>query len=149
MYCWDKLNLTPFCLALACLSGAHVLADSAEGVGGNWKIVNYWSTSCAPCRLEIPELNLLSLELASHNVQVLGVNFDDEPTEVTRKSARRMNIEFPNLTMAEAQALGLAAPNVLPTTYILSPENVVMAKLVGLQTRDSLTTVLTDLGVSL
>jgi hypothetical protein len=60
-----------------------------------------------------------------------------------------MKIEFPNLTMAEVQAYGLTAPSVLPTTYILSPENVVMAKVVGLQTRDSLMTLLTDLGVSL
>jgi hypothetical protein len=82
-------------------------------------------------------------------VRVLGVNFDDESVEVTRRSARRMKIEFPNLTMAEVQAYGLTAPNVLPTTYILSPENVVMAKVVGLQTRDSLMTLLTDLGVSL
>ncbi|MFT7468583.1 MAG: thiol-disulfide isomerase/thioredoxin [Candidatus Pseudothioglobus sp.] len=114
-----------------------------------WKIINYWSTSCAPCRVEIPELNSLSAALAPLNVQVLGVNFDDESSEVTRKRARRMQIQFPNLTMAEAEALGLTAPSVLPTTYILSPENVVMAKLVGLQTRDSLMLALADLGVNL
>jgi len=123
--------------------------DSPVAVVNTWKIINYWSTSCAPCRVEIPELNSLSAALAPANVQVLGVNFDDESIEVTRRSARRMKIQFPNLTMAEVEAFGLTAPSVLPTTYILSPENVVMAKLVGLQTRDSLMLALADLGVNL
>jgi thiol-disulfide isomerase/thioredoxin len=151
MYCWNKLNLSPFCLAavIVCLPGFKAYADANAKPEGDWKIVNYWSTSCAPCRIEIPELNHLSRELASINVQVLGVNFDDESAEITRRSARRMKIEFPNLTMAEVDAMGLAAPNVLPTTYILSPDNAVMAKLVGLQTRDSLMTVLADLGINL
>jgi thiol-disulfide isomerase/thioredoxin len=124
------------------------VASQAEPTG-TWKVINYWSTSCAPCRVEIPELNSLSKELASANVRVLGVNFDDESAEATRRSARRLKIEFPNLTMAEVEAFGLTAPNVLPTTYILSPEDVVMAKLMGLQTRDSLITALVNLGVNL
>jgi thiol-disulfide isomerase/thioredoxin len=136
-------------LLFVCLPGLPCFADSPSESAGEWKIINYWSTTCAPCRVEIPELNSLSKELAPAGVRVLGVNFDDESVEITRRSARRMKIEFPNLTMAEVQAYGLTAPNVLPTTYILSPENVVMAKVVGLQTRDSLMTLLTDLGVSL
>lgn len=144
-------------ILLICLPGVPYFAEGfAEGLTESpattvdeWKVINYWSTSCAPCRVEIPELNNLSTDLASANVQVLGVNFDDESLETTRKSARRMKIEFPNLTMAEVEELGLTAPSVLPTTYILSPDNVVMAKLVGLQTRDSLMVVLANLGVNL
>ena len=32
-----------------------------------WKVVNYWSITCAPCRIEIPELNQLREELAQQN----------------------------------------------------------------------------------
>jgi thiol-disulfide isomerase/thioredoxin len=144
-----QLNRSVKTLAMLLLVCLPCFADSPLEAAGEWKIINYWSTTCAPCRVEIPELNSLSKELAPAGVRVLGVNFDDESVELTRRSARRMKIEFPNLTMAEVQAYGLTAPSVLPTTYILSPENVVMAKVVGLQTRDSLMTLLTDLGVSL
>ena len=128
-----------------------VLAEPKSGSQtgtAQWKIVNYWSKSCAPCRIEIPELNQLSVELAPFNVVVLGVNFDEDPRERTLQIAKRMDIEFPTLTIAETEALHLTAPSVLPTTYILSPENQVMAKLIGAQDSASLKAKLAELNFS-
>ena len=31
-----------------------------RGAGGGVAVVNYWSEWCAPCRIEIPMLNILS-----------------------------------------------------------------------------------------
>lgn len=112
-----------------------------------WKIINYWSEWCAPCREEIPMLNELNKHLSSSNVIVLGVNFDDDPRETTLAIAAAMNIEFPVLTPEELEQLNLKAPHVLPTTYILSPTNEVAAKLIGQQTRQDLMKQLVDLGV--
>ncbi len=112
-----------------------------------WKIVNYWSTTCAPCRIEIPELNLLFAELAASNIQVLGVNFDEDDRNTTLRLARRLGIEFPTLTLSEVEALGLSPPTALPTTYIVSPTNEVLTKLVGIQTKASIYTILTKLAI--
>ena len=112
-----------------------------------WKIINYWSEWCAPCRFEIPMLNELSKYLSSGNVIVLGVNFDDDPRENTLEIAATMNIEFPVLTFEEVAQLKLRAPDVLPTTYILSPTNEVVAKLIGQQTHQDLMAQLVDLGL--
>jgi len=49
-----------------------------------------------------------------------------------------MGVDFPTLTMEEVNLLGLKAPIVLPTTYILSPENEVMAKLLGEQSAEDI-----------
>ncbi len=120
-------------------------SESGSAEPGPWKIVNYWSVTCAPCRLEIPELNLLNESLSSDDVIVLGVNFDEHEPAKTRQIARRMGIEFTTLEQAEVEALHLVAPFVLPTTYILSPDNKVMARLVGAQDRESLTAKLIEL----
>lgn len=133
-------------VAFSCITATHGVAAEPAG---KWRIVNYWSTTCAPCRVEIPTLNRLSIELADANVEVLGVNFDDESEAETLRSLRRMKIEFPNITMAEANALGLAAPNVLPTTYILDPNDAVVDTLIGLQTHEALIERLAELGVDL
>ena len=113
-----------------------------------WKIVNYWSKTCAPCRLEIPELNLLKDELTGSNIQVLGVNFDEDDRATTLRVARRLKIDFPTLTLTEVEALGIEPPSALPTTYILSPTNEVLAKLVGLQTKASIYAKLAALRIS-
>lgn len=98
-----------------------------------WRIVNYWSEWCAPCRVEIPMLNSLRERLKSSNIRIVGINFDDDPREVTLDIAKEMGIEFPVLSQQEVEKLGLRPPDVLPTTYILSPSGEVTAKLIGMQ----------------
>lgn len=112
-----------------------------------WKIVNYWSKSCAPCRVEIPEFNHLSQALASFDVVVLGVDFDENAREKTLEIAEYMGIEFPTLTMEEVETLNLTPPAVLPTTYILAPDNTVRAKLIGAQDQPSILAKLAELGI--
>ena len=103
-----------------------------------WLIVNYWSEWCAPCRVEIPVLNALNETLSPTNVTVVGVNFDEDPREITLSIAADMGIEFPTLTMDVVAELELRAPDVLPTTYILSPGREVVVKMIGAQTQESL-----------
>lgn len=98
-----------------------------------WRIVNYWSEWCAPCRVEIPMLNSLQERLKSSNIQIVGINFDEDPLEVTLSIATELAIEFPVLSQQEVERLGLRPPDVLPTTYILSPSGEVVAKLIGMQ----------------
>ena len=92
-------------------------------------------------------LNKLSERLSTSKLIVLGVNFDDDPRETTLEIAKTMNIEFPVLTLEEVAQLKLRAPDVLPTTYILSPSNEIVAKLIGQQTDHELMEQLADLGL--
>ena len=112
-------------------------ADEAPGAG-KWRVVNYWSEWCAPCRIEIPMLNVLSQELSAQGVAVVGVNFDEDPRALTLEIAEELEIEFPVLTNEEVARLGLRPPDVLPTTYLLAPDGEVVAKLIGMQTDDEI-----------
>ncbi len=132
------VSLTVFCNPLS----------GSETNDGKWRIVNYWSEWCAPCRLEIPIFNALSVSLAKSNVVILGVNFDEDPMDVTLKIAEKMGIQFPVLSQEEVDALALNSPNVLPTTYLLSPSNNVVAKLVGQQSKQDILEALTLQGLT-
>ena len=70
---------------------------------GNWRIVNYWSEWCAPCRIEIPMFNSLSEELADKKISIVGVNFDEDPREITLQIAEELGVSFPTLTMVEVE----------------------------------------------
>lgn len=83
-------------------------------------------------------LNALSNELDSSKVKVLGVNFDEDPRPVTLEIASKLGILFETLSREETASLGLRAPNAMPTTYLVAPNNDVVATFVGLQTRESL-----------
>ena len=111
---------------------------AAETDDGNWRIVNYWSEWCAPCRVEIPMFNELSVRLANSKVKIVGVNFDEDPRELTLEIADEMGIEFTVLSQETVDLLGMKPPDVLPTTYLLSPSNEVMAKLIGMQSEQDI-----------
>lgn len=127
-------HTVPLALLLYAIAALPAQAEATPP----WRIVNYWSEWCAPCRKEVPVLNALSRQLASLGVSVVGVNFDDDPHSVTLEKAQRLGIEFPTLTAEEAAALSLRYPDAMPTTFILNPRNEVVARLVGLQTHDSI-----------
>lgn len=116
---------------------------------GNWRIVNYWSEWCAPCRIEIPMFNSLSEELADKNISIVGVNFDEDPREITLQIAEELGVSFPTLTMVEVEELALRPPDVMPTTYILTPENEVVTKLIGMQKKEDILKELVKLGIEI
>lgn len=65
---------------------AQLLAQSLPDASGKMQrldqwpgkilVVNFWATWCAPCVKEMPELAALQTELASKQIQILGVGID-------------------------------------------------------------------------
>jgi thiol-disulfide isomerase/thioredoxin len=141
----NRLKTCFYALWIFALFNTGLEANEPQQAGNpeaaqKWRIVNYWSEWCVPCRREIPVLNELQAQFASSGtgVTVVGVDFDQNPRSETIAIAERMGIKFPVLTPDEVSLLALNAPSVLPTTYILSPDDRVVSKLIGEQDRAGL-----------
>lgn len=103
---------------------------------GQWLVVNYWATWCAPCIKEIPEL--INLGERHDDITVFGVNFDAPPPEEMARQIERMKITFPVYAEDPTMDLGIDMPQVLPTTVLIDPKGNVSEVLVGPQTEESL-----------
>ena len=55
--------------------GDKQLFGDAELRDGEVKLVNFWASWCAPCRVEHPNLEAL----ADEGITIYGVNYKDEP----------------------------------------------------------------------
>lgn len=99
---------------------------------GQYSVVNFWATWCAPCRHEMPSLNALQTEFGGESFQVVtiatgrnkpaGIDrfFDEENIDALPKHTD------PKQTLARNMAvLGL------PITVILNPEGEEIARLRG------------------
>ena len=80
----DDPNAMPTALAgkpapgvqLEPLGQAEVFGD-ADLRDGKIKLVNFWASWCAPCRVEHPNL----MAMAGDGVEILGVNWKDKPDQ--------------------------------------------------------------------
>jgi cytochrome c biogenesis protein CcmG/thiol:disulfide interchange protein DsbE len=63
-------------VAVTPLGGKPELTDTMIREGGP-KLVNYWASWCAPCRVEHPFL----VELGAQGIPIYGVNFKDDPAK--------------------------------------------------------------------
>lgn len=116
----------------------HGRKVTAEQLEGQWLIINYWAEWCAPCRVEIPELNSLANELDGRPVTVLGVNFDGLQGEALKKAAQDMGIAFTVLALDPAERYQLPRNEALPVTYIIDDQGQLRERLLGEQTAEGL-----------
>ena len=114
------------------------LADGSERpwstFEGDWLVVNYWAKWCAPCRVEVPELN----EMHATGTAVLGVNFDGLAGAELNADIAALDIHFPVVVHDPRKRWGATRPEVLPTTLMIAPDGNLHAVLVGPQDRESL-----------
>ena len=112
-------------------------AVSLSDYRGQWVVVNYWATWCAPCRKEMPELSALHSERA--DVTVLGLAFEDIEENDFERFLEAAPVSYPILKVDVYQPPEpFGAPTVLPTTIILDRAGRSVKAFLGPVTRESI-----------
>ena len=102
--------------------------DSSTVLNGNKTVISLWSTTCVPCRVELPQLQEFA---ASHaEVDVVAVNLGDEPESVQNYAAE-IGLTMPVIIDFEGRvstALGITS---VPSTLVLSSTGKVLRTHLG------------------
>ena len=108
--------------------------SSLSDYRGQWVVVNYWATWCAPCRKEIPELS--ELHKARNDITVLGLAFEDAELHEYEAFLEEFNPAYPILLVNVAfPPEPFGAPRVLPTTILIEPGGRSVKAFIGPVTR--------------
>ena len=99
---------------------------------GRLTLVNFWATWCAPCRKEMPSLEVLSKQLSGDTFQVLTIATMRSSEEAVKKFFNDNNIiglpKFRDPKGHLARASGVAA---LPLTMLLDRKGNEISRLIG------------------
>ncbi len=125
---------TPADFTLPKLGGGEV---SLSDYRGQWVVLNYWATWCAPCRKEMPELS--QLHDALEQVTVLGLAFEDALDNSFETYVRLAGVSYPILKVdVHHPPEPFGTPKVLPTTILIDPDGRPVKTFLGPVTREQL-----------
>jgi thiol-disulfide isomerase/thioredoxin len=99
---------------------------------GEWVVVNYWATWCAPCRKEMPDLAELERQLGGDDFEVVAVSVDRKGAEASAKflaehdaGALKLYIDRSAAILDQVKAIGL------PTSLLIDRSGRVIGRLTG------------------
>ena len=99
---------------------------------GNILLLNFWATWCAPCKEEMPSLDLLKSNKDLNNLKIFPVNVGQENIKKAKKFFDDMNIKNLNLYFDENINLTKKfALRGIPTTILLNKNGKEFARVIG------------------
>lgn len=113
-----------------------------EQLRGRVVVLNYWATWCAPCRVELPELDDYVRRYGSGDVVVYAVEVSGVPRHKLGKLADVLS--FPLVARLKGKGYGRIG-GAVPTNYVIDRSGVLRHAAPGAFTARSLETVVTPL----
>ena len=106
--------------------------------------VNFWATWCAPCKVEMPELEAAYNAHAEDGFVILAVNAGDS-VEATEAFMEENGLTFPAILDEEGDIVDLYEIRVFPTTIWIDGDGIVRAEHFGPLTEELINTYIEDI----
>ena len=103
-----------------------------ENFKGNLILLNFWASWCAPCKEEMPSLDLLENNSSLDNLKIFPINVGQENEEKALKFFRDLKIKNLNTyydpSISLTKKLSLRG---IPTTVLLNKDGFEFARIIG------------------
>jgi thiol-disulfide isomerase/thioredoxin len=105
-------------------------AVTAESLKGQKVVMNFWATWCAPCKEELPTLQVFSDLQDPSKTVVLTVNVKEPPSRALR-FMQNNQITLPLIPDPQGEWAQRFGIKVFPTTLLVAPSGQIQWRIVG------------------
>lgn len=114
-------------LSIATVDGGRFDLASKRG---QWVVVNFWATWCAPCLKEMPALS--ALDTMREYIDVVGLAYEDTTKEDMLAFLEKHPVSYP-IAMVDVYdpPKDFETPTGLPMTYLIGPDGRVVKRFIG------------------
>ena len=121
-----KQRYTP--MAAATFMSPEMRRVNWEVFDGNYLLVNFWATWCAPCVLELPSLGKLQKKFEGRGLNVIAISLDTarNQSEIKEFLKNRAIGEFAAYHDDVGEVQKSTFMRGIPTSYLLSPKGEVL-----------------------
>jgi peroxiredoxin len=116
-----------------------------QDLRGRPVVLDFWATWCAPCRVSMPDLDVLQERYADQGLVVLGLSLDEDGTPAVKRFVDRHGIRF-RIALANEKMLAQYGPiRSAPTTVFINRKGVVVRRVVGYVDRETMESFIREL----
>jgi peroxiredoxin len=109
------------------VSGLDGQTTSLSDYRGRPVILNFWATWCAPCRVEMPELQATYLKHQEQGLAILALDYDEPPDLVRSFFYDEMGLTFTPLLDAGGSVAAAYGVFNFPSTFFIDTEGAIAA----------------------
>jgi thiol-disulfide isomerase/thioredoxin len=117
----------PVEIRLKDLNGRQVSLSDFKG-----KIVflNFWTTWCYACRIEMPDMEKLHQKFKNENLKMVTINLQESASQV-KQFFKDFKLTFTALLDSDGEVGAHFMITAIPTTFILDKEGIIIGKVMG------------------
>jgi peroxiredoxin len=96
---------------------------------GNYVLLDFWASWCAPCLQEIPAIADIYKQYKNKNFEIIGLSLDDDQ-KAWLNCIKKLKMEWPQLSDAEGDnaASYIYHVSAIPHTILIDPKGIIIAK---------------------
>ncbi len=105
---------------------------------GQIVLINFFSTNCPPCRVEIPDFIHLQGQYGSKGFAVIGISVDQNGKRILPGFVQTLRINYPILLATSKVIRDYGNIYALPASFLIDRDHRILKHYTGMVTRDEL-----------